>query len=145
MKKKLKVFVDSDVIISSLISKLGAAYFLINEASFKFFISNISLKELKIVVKKLRLENETLEKLIKKQFYIMPLETNLKKIKEKYKDYVMDINDCHIIAGAVKSRAKFLVTYNLRHFKIDKIKRDFNLLIMTPAIFLQYLRSLERR
>ena len=142
MKKKITVFVDSDVVISSLISKLGAAHFLINEISFKFFISNISLKELKIVGERLGLKNEALERLVKKQFYIIQLKTDLKKIKEKYKDYVMDINDSHIIAGAVKSKAKFLVTYNLRHFNADKIKRDFNLLIMTPARFLQYLRSL---
>ena len=142
MKRKITVFVDSDVVISSLISKLGAAYFLINETSLKFFISNISLKELKVVVKKLGLKNEALERLVKKQFYITSLKTDLKKIEEKYKDYVMDINDSHIIAGVVKSKVKFLITYNLRHFNVDKIKRDFDILIMTPARFLQYLRSL---
>jgi len=142
MKRKITAFVDSDVVISSLISKLGAAYFLINETSLKFFISNISLKELKVVVKKLGLKNEALERLVKKQFYITSLKTDLKKIEEKYKDHVMDINDSHIIAGVVKSKAKFLVTYNLRHFNVDKIKRDFDILIMTPARFLQYLRSL---
>ncbi|PIZ48306.1 hypothetical protein COY29_04040 [Candidatus Woesebacteria bacterium CG_4_10_14_0_2_um_filter_39_14] len=142
MKRKITAFVDSDVVISSLISKLGAAYFLINETSLKFFISNISLKELKVVVKKLGLKNEALERLVKKQFYITSLKTDLKKIEEKYKDYVMDINDSHIIAGVVKSKVKFLITYNLRHFNVDKIKRDFDILIMTPARFLQYLRSL---
>ena len=142
MKRKITAFVDSDVVISSLISKLGAAYFLINETSLKFFISNISLKKLKVVVKKLGLKNEALERLVKKQFYITSLKTDLKKIEEKYKDYVMDINDSHIIAGVVKSKVKFLITYNLRHFNVDKIKRDFDILIMTPARFLQYLRSL---
>jgi len=142
MKRKITAFVDSDVVISSLISKLGAAYFLINETSLKFFISNISLKELKVVVKKLGLKNEALERLVKKQSYITSLKTDLKKIEEKYKDYVMDINDSHIIAGVVKSKVKFLITYNLRHFNVDKIKRDFDILIMTPARFLQYLRSL---
>ena len=142
MKRKITAFVDSDVVISSLISKLGAAYFLINETSLKFFISNISLKELKVVVKKLGLKNEALERLVKKQFYITSLKTDLKKIEEKYKDHVMDINDSHIIAGVVKSKVKFLITYNLRHFNVDKIKRDFDILIMTHARFLQYLRSL---
>lgn len=142
MKKKLSVFVDSDVVISSLISKLGAAYFLINETNCKFLISNISLKELKIVGKRLKLENKALENLVRKQFYIIQLKTSLSKIKEEYKNYVMDINDSHIIAGVVKAKAKFLITYNLKHLNVDKIKRDFDVLIMTPARFLQYLRSL---
>lgn len=142
MKKKLTVFVDSDVVVSSLISKFGAAHFLVNETSLKFFISNLSYRELKIVGRRLGLKNGALDMLVKKRFQIVQLKTSLRKIKEKYKDYAIDINDSHIIAGAVKSKAKFLVTYNLRHFNIDKIKRDFDILMMTPARFLQYLRSL---
>lgn len=43
----IKVFLDSDVIISSLISQKGAAYFLIQEKiNLKLIISNISQKEL---------------------------------------------------------------------------------------------------
>ena len=42
----LKVFVDSDVIISSLISSTGAACILLNQKDLDLFISNVSLKEL---------------------------------------------------------------------------------------------------
>ena len=54
-----------------------------------------------------------------------------------------DPNDAHIIAGAVKAKAQFLLTYNLKDYKIDKIKKDFGIIVTTPAKFLQYLRSLQ--
>lgn len=75
----MKVFTDSDVIISSLISSSGASHLLLESAeSTKFFVSNISTKELKKVI---------------------------------------------------------------RHFKVDKILKDFNIIVTTPGKFLQYLRS----
>lgn len=48
-----KIFVDSDVVISSLISEKGAAYFLLNEQKSKFVISNISKIELERIVSRL--------------------------------------------------------------------------------------------
>ncbi|MGB9706794.1 MAG: PIN domain-containing protein [Microgenomates group bacterium] len=141
--KALSVFIDSDVVISSLISSSGAAYLLLEkkQKNLKFFISNISQKELKIVAWRLKIKPDKLEKLVKNRFKIIKLKKPNKDLKEKYADYVLDPNDAHIIAGAVESKAKFLLTYNWRHFKREKIKNDFNLIIFTPAIFLQYLRS----
>ena len=140
MKPSLIVFVDSDVIISSLISQNGAAYVLINNSQLKLFISDVSFRELKIVVKRLNLNEDKLEELINKKFKVIRLTQKLDIIKEKYAEFVMDINDSHIVAGAVGSKAKFLITYNLKHFKSDKIKLDFECLLMNPAEFLQYLR-----
>jgi len=139
----LSVFVDSDVVISSLISSSGAAYFLLKKKikNLKFFISNISQKELKIVSRRLEIKPDNLERLVKNRFKIVKLKETNKNLKEKYADYVLDPNDAHIIAGAVKSKAKFLLTYNWRHFKREKVKNDFNIIILTPALFLQYLRS----
>lgn len=140
MKPSLTVFVDSDVIVSSLISKTGAAYFLVNNSQLKLFISDVSFKELKIVVKRLNLNEDDLENLINNKFKVIKLTQTLKAIKEKYQEYVLDINDSHIVAGAIKLKAKFLITYNLKHFKSDKIKTEFDCLLMNPAAFLQYLR-----
>ena len=64
--------------------------------------------------------------------------TSLKKI---YGGYVSDIKDIHIVAGAVISKADFLISYNLKHYHQDKIKQDFKIILLTPARFLQYLRS----
>lgn len=66
---------------------------------------------------------------------------NLKAVKEKFAKYVVDKNDTHIVAGVVRARAKFLISYNLRHYRADVIKGDFGIIIMSPGKFLQYLRS----
>lgn len=138
-----RVFVDSDVIISSLLSISGAAYLIIssNTKDLKFFISNISQRELKIVTRKLGIKKQKLESLIKKRFKTVNLKGSLKELKTKYKHYTTDSNDVHVIAGAVKAKVKFLLTYNQKYFKRDKVKKEFDILILTPASFLQYLRS----
>ena len=138
----LKVFVDSDVIISSLISSTGAAYLLLNQEKLDLAISSISLEELKIVVERLDISKDKLNALIKRRFKIVSLNDSLKKIKLEHKDYVSDINDAHIVAGAREGKVKFLISYNTKHFKAEKLKEDFNIILATPAKLLQYLRSL---
>ncbi|MBU1322711.1 PIN domain-containing protein [Patescibacteria group bacterium] len=133
--RPIKVFLDSDVIISSLLSSAGAAYLLVNKKSVDKYISNLSVKEIKIVAKRLGIKSPAVNKLINHIKIV-----RLKKVSGK--NYVTDVNDSHIIAGAVTAKVRFLLSYNLKHFKIEKIKRDFNILVYRPAQFLQYLRSL---
>lgn len=139
----IPVFVDSDVIISSLISSTGAAHFLLNQAdNLSLFISTLSQKELEIVTERLQLDRETLHRLLNKRFSKVEL-VNAEDIRKKYIKYVLDTNDAHIVAGAEKAGTRFLITYNTKHFKIDKIKKDLGIIVVTPATFLQYLRSLQ--
>lgn len=134
-------FVDSDVIISSLLSTKGASFFLFNQTKSQFFISSFSVKELAVVIKRLDIEKHKLDTLIEKRLKTVILKETKQKIEEKYHDYVFDQNDAHVVAGAVAAKVKFLLSYNLRHFKKDKIKEDFKIILLTPASFLQYLRS----
>lgn len=137
-----KIFVDSDVVISSLISEKGAAYFLLNGQKSKSAISNISKIELERVVSRLGIEKGKLQALIETRLQLIKLTTDLEKIKNDFKDYVTDPNDAHIIAGASSAKAKFLLTYNLKHFKRQKVNEDLGIVVLTPAQYLQYLRSL---
>ncbi|PIQ69947.1 hypothetical protein COV89_03215 [Candidatus Shapirobacteria bacterium CG11_big_fil_rev_8_21_14_0_20_40_12] len=139
--KKLRLYTDSDVIISSLISQSGAASFIFSLKNINLFASNYSKKETKIVAERLGLKEGKVNELFGKKLEVVLLEDDLEKIKEKFADCVTDKNDAHIVAGAVKAKAQFLISYNLRHYKADKIKTDFGMLLMTPAMFLQYLRS----
>jgi len=137
------VFVDSDVIISSLLSSTGAAYLLLNQTdALSLFISTISQKELEVVTERLQIDKKALDMLLNKRFSNIDL-LNAKEIKKKYAEYVLDSNDAHVVAGAEKTHARFLITYNTRHFKIDKIKEDLGVIVVNPATFLQYLRSLQ--
>ena len=142
MAQKIKVFVDSDVIISSQISNLGAAYFLLNETDLQLYISNLSLVELIDVGKKLKIETRRLVSLVKKRFNQVNLKENSRELKRQFNDYTKDPEDIHVVAGATLAGVDFLLTYNMKDYKIDKIKRDFNLICLRPAQLLQYLRSL---
>lgn len=140
----MTVFVDSDVVISSLLSTIGAAYLLLqNKTNKYFYISSISKQELERVCKDLSIKKDKLEKLINEKLKIVNVDMQIKDIKSKYGKYVYDINDAHIVAGAIFSKADFLITYNTKDYKIQKIKNDLNIIIFTPAMLLQYLRSLR--
>lgn len=140
--KRIKVFVDSDVIISSLISEKGAAYFLLYKQKANFVISDISKAEIEEVVGRLKLDQNKLKDLIKRKFKVVKLTKNIPSIKRDLKDYTSDSDDAHIVAGAIKTKAKFLLTYNLRHFNRLRINKDLGITVLTPAQYLQYLRSL---
>lgn len=139
-----KVFVDSDVIISSLISSTGAAYLLLNKTNnLDLLISNTSIQELEIVIYRLGLQKEKLKRLIDKKFTVIQLKKSVKELQTVFTDYVTDIHDAHIVAGAKVGNAKFLLSYNTKHFNAEKLKEDFNIILTTPASFLQYLRSMS--
>ncbi len=139
----ISVFVDSDDIISSLLSSTGAAYLLLNQTdNLSLYISTLSHQELEIVTKRLQIDQKDLQKLLEKRFSKVEL-SDAERIKKRYVEHVLDSNDAHVVAGAKKAKVRFLVTYNTKHFKIDKIKEDLGVIVLTPATFLQYLRSLQ--
>ena len=139
----LKVFVDSDVIVSSLLSSSGAAHFLLHHTdSVKLYISNLSLQEIRIVVGRLSIDSNKLVSLLEGNIDIVQLQYTKETVKAAYGHYVLDEDDAHIVAGAKEAKAKFLVSYNSKDFKVDKIKQDFTIILITPSHLLQYLRSL---
>lgn len=141
MINPLKIFVDSDVIISSLISQKGAAFLLLSKKGQDFYISNLSKRELAIVAERLNIEKTKLNFTIKNKLKIITIKDDLDSIKASFSQHTKDPNDTHVVAGSVKAKAQFLLTYNLKDYKIDKIKKDFGIIVITPAKFLQYLRS----
>jgi predicted nucleic acid-binding protein len=144
MVLKLKVFIDSDVVVSSLLSTTGAASFLIQKSNdLTLFVSDISQKELEIVIDRLQIRHSELLSLLEKNFNIISLQYSPHEARDKYCHYVFDKNDAHIVAGAKEAKVRFLITYNIKDFNIEKIKQDFNILVMTPGKFLQYLRSIH--
>lgn len=140
MKVKEKVFIDSDVFISAVISNKGASNLLLTNkwSGYDFVISNISVHEIKIVSNRLNLSSIFVNKLLKKLEFCDLIDGDLLK----YQKYVLDVNDAHVVSGTVTSGSRFLLTYNQKHFKIDLLKDDFSILVMTPAMFLQYYRSI---
>jgi predicted nucleic acid-binding protein len=141
MKPPVPVFVDSDVIISSLLSQTGAAYVLFHTTRQIFYYSNYSRKELAIVCRRLSISEAALDKLMRDTFTLIQIKLSQEKLNRKFSSYVFDKNDAHIMAGAVEAKVRFLITYNLKDYKADTVKEEHGVIIMTPARFLQYLRN----
>lgn len=142
---KIKVFIDSDVVISSLLSSSGASNIIIRNDSKRLssFISNFSYEELTKTVDKLGINKDKLQKIIKKKLKISKLMQKREEILDRFGNHVYDIEDAHIVAGAVEAKSKFLVTFNIKDYKIEKIYLDFGIRAILPGELLQYLRSLQ--
>lgn len=135
--KPLSVFLDSDVLVSSCLSDTGAASLLLNQDTLIKFYTNIQEKELQIVFKRLSISPTKLSETLQKCALIDLKSPNL----NLYSTHTTDLNDRHIVAGAVASNTRCLISYNIKHFQIETIKRDFGINTLTPAQFLQFLRS----
>ena len=138
--KPFNVYLDSDVLVSSYLSFTGAASLLLNQDNLVKFYTNIQENELKIVFERLSIEPIQLFQTLKKCTRITLKSLNL----DLYSRYTIDQNDRHIIAGAVASDSKYLISYNLKHFRLETIKRDFSINTLSPAQFLQFLRSTKQ-
>lgn len=137
----LKVFVDTDVVISSLISSTGAAFILLNQTDeVDLFVSDKSNEEIEKVIKRLDLNIKKAKNLISKRFSVVQLK-RIQNLKSEFKNYILDVNDAHIVAGAKAANVKFLISYNIKHYKADKLREDFNIILCSPGHLLQYLRS----
>lgn len=141
----IKVFIDSDVIISSLLSQSGASHIIIqnNYNRLDSFVSNFSYEELNNTADKLRIDKNKLDKILQNKIKLIKLKQDKEAILNKYGNYTYDIEDAHIVAGAAKAKSKFLVTFNAKDYKIDKIYQDFGIRVIVPGELLQYLRSLQ--
>lgn len=142
---KIKIFIDSDVVISSVISSKGASNIVVQNKynHLRSFISNFSYEELNRTADKLGIDKSKMEKILKNKFKLVKLKQGKEEILNKYGNHTYDIEDAHIVAGAVEAKSKFLVTFNTKDYKADKIYQDFGIRVIVPGELLQYLRSLQ--
>lgn len=138
--EEVKVFLDTDVVISALLSDKGASYKLLNDTKFKKIISRAITKEVTEVSKRENI-NQSAVQTILEQTKITPLFLSKEKLLKTYSKYVFDEEDSHVVAGAHISKSDFLLTHNMRHYNVIRIKNDLGIKVMRPGDFLQYLRS----
>ncbi len=141
MAPNISVFLDSDVVVAGLLSKTGAAHFLLFQKDILRIVSNCSIEELGGVIARLNIKKEALDEVLK-AITVVEIKKTKPQIKETFGRYVTDPNDAHIIAGAKEAKTRFLLTYNQKHYLNDLIKSKLGVSVLTPAQFLQYLRSL---
>lgn len=142
----MKVFIDSSVIIASLLSATGGSTLAILFCETKMidgFISPEVVKEIKLVI-----ERKFPEK--KKQFEKILTETNLRSIKLKdkklitrAKKWIKDPNDAPILAAAKQANVDYLITLDIRHFiKDPNVTKKSGMRILTPGDFLEVVKQM---
>ena len=142
----MKVFLDSSVLVSALLSSKGASSRLLelHEAGLlECTISEYVMKEVYSVIQRKFPElKETFDELLEVLNFKMihQLEdTQLKFAKE----WISDANDAPILAAAKKAKVDHLITLDIRHFiKATKVSKLSGLSIVTPAQFFQALPPL---
>ena len=132
---KIQVFLDADVIISSLLSKTGASYEIINRTKVIKVISKIVKNEIEEVAKRLGLFHEP--KKLYKNLKIVSVNATKEDVLKSYQEYVFDREDSHVVAGAKKSKSKFLLTHNIKHYNVNKINSDLGIKVIKPNNFFQ--------
>ena len=138
--EEIKVFLDTDVLISALLSQKGASYKLINDTKFKKIISKTITEETNEVSRRENINKGAVRAILKKT-KITSLFLSKEKLLKTYSKYVFDEEDSHVVAGAYISKSNFLLTHNIKHYHVIKIKNDLGIKVMRPGDFLQYLRS----
>lgn len=138
---KIKIFLDSSVIISALISAEGASrqvLTLCEAVIAKGIISNKVIEEINrvIEVKLPEIQADFDELMGRSKFEI------IKKIPpdllRKAEGWISDLNDAPILAAAKLADADVLLTLDIRHFIRDPgVSKKSGLKIMTPGEFLQ--------
>lgn len=141
--EKIQVFLDTDVVISALLSQTGASYEVINNSKVKKIVSKAVKKEIVEVTKRLDIGDKNLKSVLK-NIKIVSLNLKKKTVEENYSDYVFDKDDTHVIAGGHISKSKFTLTHNLKHYRVNRINSDLKIIVLKPGNFLQYLRSLDK-
>lgn len=137
---KIKVYLDTDVVISSLISQKGASYELIQSNLYDKYISNYGLEETEEVSRRHSLSQKKLNDLLK-YIKVKNLELTQQKLIDKYSDYVFDVYDTPVIASAHILKTRYLVTFNTKHYNIFEIRKKLKIAVLTPGRFLQFLRG----
>lgn len=138
---QFKVFLDSDVIISSLLSQTGASFEILTNPDVSKVISETIQIEVSEVAKRLNISIPNKSTFLKIE--VIKLKLSKTRIVRYYLPYVLDQEDSHVVAGAAKGNTRYLLTHNLKHYHREKIQRDFGIILMKPGIFLQYLRSFK--
>lgn len=138
---EIKVFLDGDVLVSSLLSKTGASFKILNDSKITKVITRTIKEEILNVAGRLNLDLS--KTYIFPDIQIVTLKLEKPRLSEMYIPYVLDQEDSHVVAGAQKAQANFLLTHNLRIYRVEKIKNDLEIIVMKPGQFLQYVRSLR--
>lgn len=129
MKRKFRVMVDTNTLISGIVFK-GVEHRLLEKArenKFKLVLSEDVIEETKEVIKrklpdKIAMVDEFLENI---KFEYLPVK-QYQKLIPKYKNFMSDSEDIPILVSGIKANPDYFVTGD-KHFKTQRVKKLLNI------------------
>ncbi len=138
-KRRLRIFLDSNVLFSALYSSSGAPRIILShiiDGKLKLVISEQVLEEVVRTVKD-KIPDTLAD--LRKLLVSIPLEITEDQSPEDVAQWteMIDIGDAGVLAAAVKAQPDYLITRDRHFFENPGIADKSGLKILTPAQFLE--------
>jgi len=144
-KRKVKVFLDSNVIISGIISDKAAPRLILDLLCYDLTFmqaatGQYNLEEIvRTITRKLPAARPVFHEFMSRlKFEIIPLPE--RKKLEKYRGVIVDV-DLPVLVSAIECGADYIVTGDKKHFRGLKGRKDIPLKICSPSEFVEILAS----
>lgn len=135
----MKIFLDASVIIAAFLSKTGGSakiFKLGDQGKTKLVTSESVIEETEANLKKIGKTRQQLIRLITTFPLLIRQKVTVKDI-EPYQKLVVK-KDAHVVAGAVLTGCRYLISLDKKHLLHPKIKNKFKpLKIISPKEFLE--------
>lgn len=137
--KSLKIFLDSSVIVTAVLSPIGGSFRLFQEAKLnriEIYISHFIFDEVITT-----LQRKYPAKL--SSFYELIRENPINFVKDPSPKSIATLtnfihpDDAPILAAAIRSKPDFLITWDKKHFLKKEVISNVRFTICTPKEFLQ--------
>lgn len=140
----IKVFIDASVLIAALISPVGGSTRLLEYSQHKKILaisSQTVLNEVKANLHKIKTVEVNIDHFVVKKSIIVRKRVTTKEIKPFAG--IVEEKDTHIIAGAILTKADYLVTLDKKHLLKKEVKEKFRKLeIVSPKQLLKVIRAI---
>jgi predicted nucleic acid-binding protein len=144
VSRPAKVFLDSNVLLSGLVSGTGAARRVLELA--ELGLIQLVLSDMVIVEVDRNLQAHGFEELLPlfRQYllHLKPFkQPDPSKSEVLRATKVINAKDAPILAAALEVEPDYLLTFDTRHFRTPAILKQVSFSIMTPAEFLESLKA----
>ncbi len=142
--KSWRVFLDSSVLISGVISQTGASSAILDlgeAAEIVIVLSQGVLVETdRVFERKFPALIGEFRRFIKNLSPVITEDPNPQEIRDA--ENIIDKDDALILAAAKKADIRYLVSLDTKHFHLDKVRQYLKCPIVTPSEFLREFRSI---
>lgn len=140
-EKEHRVFLDSNVFIAAALSERGGSFYLLKQSrqnKIKIFSSGFVMRETAKTIKKKYPQKITeVCELLSSVPISFVKEPDIQEI-QRVAELLDDFNDAPILAAGLKSKSRFLISLDKKHFFTPKIaKADLPLIVLAPKDFIQ--------